>query len=73
MARTVRAERTARGWTQARLAAESGMSARGVSDLEAGARAIKLDDLVPLCRALGVTLPVLLARVSPEDRQVLGI
>jgi transcriptional regulator with XRE-family HTH domain len=73
IARTVRAERAARGWTQAHLAAEVGLSARAMSELETGKRRVMADDLLPLCRALGMTLPQLLARVDAEDRATLGV
>jgi transcriptional regulator with XRE-family HTH domain len=73
IARTVRAERTARGWTQAQLAKELGLSGRAMSELETGKRRVMADDLLPLCRALGMTLPQLLARVDAEDRATLGV
>jgi DNA-binding Xre family transcriptional regulator len=44
-----------------------------MSELETGKRRVMADDLLPLCRALGMTLPQLLARVDAEDRATLGV
>lgn len=55
----IRAERQARGWTQAQLAEHSGLRRRRISDLEAG-----LDSLTAyaaVCRALCLALDYMLS------------
>lgn len=50
----VRKARLARGWTQERLAHETGLASVQVSRIERGKREIRLRTFVKLMRALGV-------------------
>jgi len=52
----IRAEREARGWTQADLATASGVNAQQVGRFERGAREPGLNDLVRIAAAFGLTV-----------------
>jgi len=73
-AENVRRERRARGWTQADLAAESGVSRSAVGTVETQECGPSLGTAVRLARALGTTLGALagerpgLAHVQREAR-----
>jgi len=73
VAAAVRAERARLDMDQGQLATALGWSRTTVSNLESGTRAIGVDDIVPICRALGVTLPQLVDRADPDDRAIIGI
>ncbi len=64
----IRSLRTSRGWSLDELARRSLVNASTISRLETGGRRIALDQLVPLARALGVTIDELLD--APEDDEV---
>ena len=69
----VRIERARRRWNQGQLGALIGLSRSGVSELEAGRRRPGVDDLVPLCRAFGISLGRLIDGTDPSDLQILGL
>ena len=48
--------RTAKGWTQAKLAEESGVEPSNISHIERAATKLSLPTLVNIANALGVTL-----------------
>jgi transcriptional regulator with XRE-family HTH domain len=73
VAANVRAERGRHGWTQQHLAALLGTSQTTVSQVEAGRRALDLDDVLALCAALRVPLRRLLVGVDDVHLQVLGL
>ncbi len=58
--------RKARGWTQERLAAESGVAVRTIQRLESGSDA-SLDSLGRIADALGVPVTELFVRVEKEQ------
>jgi transcriptional regulator with XRE-family HTH domain len=60
----VRALRLERGFSQERLAEESGLHPRYISDVERGRRNISLVNIERLGIALGVDLPTLLAEAD---------
>lgn len=64
--RQLRRSRLELGYTQERLAEESGLSARYISDVERGDRNIGLVNLDRLARALAVSLADLLGRVEAD-------
>lgn len=51
----VRAARLAKGWTQERLAQETGLATVQVSRIERGVREVRLTTLLRLLKALGST------------------
>jgi transcriptional regulator with XRE-family HTH domain len=73
IAANVRAERARKRWRQVDLAEAMGISAATVSDLEAGKRKVSTNDLVPLCRALNVTMTSLVRGAEPQDLLTLGL
>lgn len=60
----VRAERARRGWSQRGLAERLGWPVSRVSDLEAGRRRPRIDDLPLFCRVFDVSLRFLLGGVD---------
>ena len=62
----VRALRLQRGFSQERLAEESGLHPRYISDVERGRRNVGMMNVDRLARALSVDLPTLMARVEVE-------
>lgn len=60
----VRAARTARGWSQERLAAESGLDRTYISGLERGVRNPALSTQERVAKALGVTIGALLSEAE---------
>ena len=54
--RRIKEIRTARGWTQARLAEESGIEPSNVSHIERAATKLSLPTLISIANALNVTL-----------------
>lgn len=73
VARNIAAERVRRRWTQADLAERMGVTRGAVSTWETGTRVVGLDLLVPLCRALDVTLADLVRGADPDDLRALGL
>lgn len=73
LSRAVRAERARTGLSQQELASRLHTSQTTVAAIEAGTRRLRADELPDLCRALGVTLDVLLIGASKDDRQALGL
>ena len=70
----IRAERRRKDWIQSRLAMEiDGWTLDKVSSIESHETRLLVEDLVPLCRALGRTLSELAVGCDPEERAVLGI
>jgi ribosome-binding protein aMBF1 (putative translation factor) len=57
IAARVRRLRLARGWSQARLAEESGLSPHAISLIERRERAARLDTLEQIAHAFGLSLP----------------
>jgi transcriptional regulator with XRE-family HTH domain len=73
IALNVRLERARRRWNQEQLGELIGISRSGVSELEAGRRKPRVDDLVPLCLAFDIDLARLLDGADPTDRRALGL
>jgi ribosome-binding protein aMBF1 (putative translation factor) len=73
IASAVRSERERLGWTQQQLALELGWTRSVVTKLEAGTRALPVDELPRLCATLGVTLDRLMLAASSTDRQAIGL
>jgi transcriptional regulator with XRE-family HTH domain len=73
--RNMRAERVRRGWDQEELGKRigDGWSRTMVGDLETGRRRLGVDDLAPICRALGLPLSVLAQGADPQDLDALGL
>jgi XRE family aerobic/anaerobic benzoate catabolism transcriptional regulator len=71
LGRRVRARRTQRGLSQARLAASAGLSPRYLSQLESGCGNISIVRLFELARALAVPLDELLK--IDEDRRIIAL
>ena len=69
----VRAERTRRQLDQGEFAELLGWTRSMVSDLEIGRRKLSVDDIWPICRALGLTLSELAIGADPDERRALGI
>jgi len=64
LGQAVRSFRIERGYSQERLAEESGLHPRYVSDVERGRRNVGMVNLDRLAQALGVDLPTLMGRVE---------
>ena len=64
LGRAVRARRLARRYSQERLAEESGLHPRYVSDVERGRRNVSIVNLDRLARALSIDLAMLMAEVE---------
>ena len=62
----VRALRLERGFSQERLAEESGLHPRYISDVERGRRNVGMVNVDRLARALSVDLPTLMAGVEAQ-------
>lgn len=54
----VKEERRRKGWTQYRLAKESGISREMIAKLELGAHMPRIDTLLKLCRALSLDVMI---------------
>lgn len=64
----LRAARTGRGWTLESLAKKAGVSASTLSRLEAGKRQANLELLLPLTKALDISVDELLTPVVEDPR-----
>jgi XRE family aerobic/anaerobic benzoate catabolism transcriptional regulator len=73
LGRRVRARREALGWTRARAARESGVSARFLSEVEAGRGNISVARLAALAAALGARLGDVLEGPAPRRVALLGL
>lgn len=62
----VRGARTAKGWSQEKLAESLGLDAVTVSRMETGRRSIAAATAVQIASSLGVSVSTLLAQVEPE-------
>jgi transcriptional regulator with XRE-family HTH domain len=71
--RNVRAERVRKGWDQAQFGERLGWTRTMVGDLETGRRKLAVDDLAPICAALGLHLSVLAQGADPDDLTALGL
>ena len=60
--------RAERRLTQEQLAEGLGLGRASLADVESGRRKLAVDDLEPLCRALGMTFADLLA-LTPRGRE----
>ncbi len=69
----VRAERTRRGWDQTQLAERIGWTQNMVSNLESGRRKLGLDDIAPICTALGLTLAELAIDADADELAAIGL
>jgi XRE family transcriptional regulator, regulator of sulfur utilization len=63
---SLRRLRTARGWSQERLAEAAGITLNYVGNLERGEQGPSLHILVRLSRALGIDVPTLVAEFGHE-------
>lgn len=63
----IRALRIAKGWTLDSLASRCHLSPSTLSRIETGHRRVALDQLVPIARALGTSLDVLVEPVGDAD------
>jgi transcriptional regulator with XRE-family HTH domain len=73
IAAAIRAERARRRWTQAELGERAGIPRSTIGDLESGARQIAVNHLPALCRALHVSVVVLLQGADPEAMAALRL
>ena len=65
----IRDVRTSRGWTLDTLAAESGLSASFLSQVERGLSTLSIVSLASICRALGLPIESLFVSSGPLDRR----
>lgn len=68
VAARIRELRSARGWSQEKLAEESCISRDAVSRIERGDRGPRLETLEMIARAVGITLPKLVDFGEPPPR-----
>lgn len=73
IATNARAIRAARRLRQADVAERAGLSRTTLSVIEAGGRRISVENVLALCRGLGVPFVRLLDGASPQDRHTLGL
>jgi transcriptional regulator with XRE-family HTH domain len=73
LANNVRAERSRRRLRQEDLAERLGWSRTKLADIESGRRRVLFGYLPELCRALDVSLEVLLLGADPQDVEALQI
>jgi len=65
----IRDVRTSKGWTLDTLAAESGLSASFLSQVERGLSTLSIVSLASICRALGLPIESLFVSSGPLDRR----
>ena len=63
LGRNIAAARTAKGYSQRRLAQDSGLSQTGIAEIETAARGIGLSALQHIADALGITSTSLLPKL----------
>ena len=71
--RAIRAERARAGLSQAQLAERLGWARTTMAAVESGERRVNADELPEICRALGVTLAVLVQMAPEDERRSLGV
>lgn len=67
IASTIRHERVRRGLRQEELGRLLGWPRTRLSDVEAGRRQVRADDLPDICRVLGIPFTQLILRAEPHD------
>lgn len=70
---TVHAQRVQRKWRQADLSQRLGWPTWRLSDLEVGRRGLRVNELVPLCSALDISLAELIRDADPADLAALQV
>jgi transcriptional regulator with XRE-family HTH domain len=73
LARRIKAEREARGWSLAELAGRSGLSKAMLSNVERAAASPTAGTLVRIASAFGLTLSGLIARAEQDGGQLLRV
>lgn len=73
VARSMRAERARRGWTQDELAERLGWTRAAVASIETERRTLALDDVPTICQAFGVGLKDLLTGLDDELWRALDV
>jgi transcriptional regulator with XRE-family HTH domain len=69
----IRGRRSELRMRQSDLAPQLGVKPRAVGYIEAGERALVVDELPAVCRALGITLAELMAGADEDDLRVMGL
>jgi transcriptional regulator with XRE-family HTH domain len=73
LARSMRAERARRGWSQDELASYLGWSRATVSSIESGRRRLAVDDIPALCAVFNLGLADLLDGLDDDLRRALDV
>lgn len=73
IAGNARAERARRRLRQIDVATHMGISVSSLSDLESGKRRVSVDEIVPLCLALGIGFEKLIREIDADSRAALGL
>jgi transcriptional regulator with XRE-family HTH domain len=73
LARSLRAERARRGWTQGELAEQLGWTRATLSAVESGRRRLAVDDLPAICAVFNLGLADLLDGLDDELRRALDV
>jgi transcriptional regulator with XRE-family HTH domain len=73
IARSMRAERARRGWSQEELAERLGWTRSAVASVETERRMLALDDVPAICHAFGVGLADLLTGLDDDLRRDLDV
>jgi DNA-binding Xre family transcriptional regulator len=73
IARNARALRAAGQLRQVDVAQRAGISRPVLSVIESGTRRITIEDMLALCRGLGVSVDRLLEGADPDDLRTLGL
>ena len=73
IARNARALRAAGQLRQVDVAARAGISRTQLSVIEGGGRLVSIEDVLALCRGLGVGIRDLVVGADPGDLELLGL
>lgn len=73
IARSMRAERARRGWTQDELASRLGWTRAAVASIETERRTLALDDVPAVCEAFSLSLTDLLTGLDDDLRRALDV
>lgn len=73
IAKKIKTLRSARGWTQADLARQLGMSRNGVNSWEQGVSMPSLESLIELSKVFSVSIDYLLGREAMQTLNVTGL